>query len=83
MASRPPEIDPSLIDRLRLLPASLVFTLLGVLVASSVAFVLSEGSYRRTTDHAERATALLTRLDAAAEFRTLLVEAETGQGGSC
>ncbi|MEO8444462.1 MAG: CHASE3 domain-containing protein [Gammaproteobacteria bacterium] len=81
MASRPPEIDASLIDRLRLLPASLVITLLGVLVASSVAFVLSEGSYRRTTDNAARASALLNRLDAAAEFRTLMVEAETGQRG--
>ncbi|MEO7386634.1 MAG: CHASE3 domain-containing protein, partial [Gammaproteobacteria bacterium] len=81
VAALPPQDQLNLLDRLRLLPGSLLVTLFGVMVASSVALVLSELSYRRTLGNAARVTQILNRLDASADFRVLMVDAETGQRG--
>lgn len=81
MASRTRDIDAPLIERLRLLPASLIITLLGVVIGSAAAFALSEISYRRTIESTSRVAVLLNRLQVVSDVRGLVVDAETGQRG--
>lgn len=73
--------NPTLFERLRLLPPGLMLSVLGVMVTVGVTLALSELSFRRGVDNGARVTLLLNRLGAAAEFRNLLTDVETGQRG--
>lgn len=71
----------SALERLRLLPAPLLLTLLGVLLVSSLALVLSEVSAVISGRHAAAISRVRERLEAVSAFRGLMLDAIASERG--
>jgi len=74
-------VQLSALERLRLLPSSLLVTLLGVLLVSSLALVLSEVSAVISGRHAAAISLVRERLAAASAFRGLMLDAIASERG--
>lgn len=82
-----PDQDPAphqplnILERINLISWPIALTLAGIFLVSFLLLALSEFSVRATREDAREMAGALQRLEASAELRAIVVDAETGQRG--